>query len=108
MNVSKNEQKKRFLERINDATKNWNFSSSDLKERKMWENYMECYNDMFKHTSTKHAPWYVIPADNKWFMRNAVSKIINERLKSLKLDYPIISDEQKEDLEKAKDILLNE
>lgn len=108
LNVSKDEQKKRFLDRINDPTKNWKFSSSDLKERKMWDNYMDCYDDMFKQTSTKHAPWYIVPADNKWFMRNVVSKIINERLKSLKLEYPNISDEQKLDLEKAKEILLNE
>jgi len=107
LNVSEEEQKSRLLERINDETKNWKFSGNDLKERELWSDYMSSYEDMFKNTSTKYAPWYIIPADNKWFMRNTVSKIINEKLESLNLKYPTINDEQKTNLEKAKNILLN-
>lgn len=102
LNVSKDEQKKRFLERFNDEIKNWKFSPSDLKEREHWNEYMKAFSDMLTHTSTEYAPWYVIPADNKWFMRYAVSKIIIERLEKLNLQYPKMSEAIKSSLEGAK------
>lgn len=108
LNVSKNEQKKRFLERIDRPEKNWKFSASDAKERAFWDDYMEAYEDMFNNTSTAHAPWYIIPADRKWFTRLAVAAVIDEKLKSLNLQYPTISEETKIQLMQAKQILENE
>lgn len=108
LNVSKDEQKKRFMKRLNDEKKNWKFSLADLKERGYWDDYMKAYSDVFTHTSTDYAPWYVIPADNKWFMRYAVSKIITEKMSELKIQYPKVSEEGLERLEEAKKLLLNE
>jgi polyphosphate kinase 2 (PPK2 family) len=108
LHVSKEEQKQRLLDRINDPSKNWKFQSGDLPERALWPKYMEAYEDMFRHTSTDFAPWYIIPADKKWFMRTIVGKIIIQRLQALKLSYPAITAAQKADLLKAKDLLLNE
>jgi len=108
LHVSPEEQKKRLLDRIADSSKNWKFSIGDLHERALWLQYMEAYEEILKHTSTAAAPWYVIPADKKWFMRAAVSDIIVERLQQLKLHYPIINDTQKADLVKAKEMLENE
>ncbi|HPT14212.1 MAG TPA: polyphosphate kinase 2 family protein [Bacteroidales bacterium] len=108
LHVSPEEQKKRLLDRIADSSKNWKFSIGDLHERALWPQYMEAYEEILKHTSTAAAPWYVIPADKKWFMRAAVSDIIVERLQQLKLHYPIINDTQKADLVKAKEMLENE
>jgi PPK2 family polyphosphate:nucleotide phosphotransferase len=108
LNVSKKEQKERFLERIENPAKNWKFSSGDVKERKLWDKYMDAYGDMLTHTSTNHAPWYVIPADQKWFMRYAVSNIIINRLKSLDLNYPKLPDAEKSRLNDAKELLMNE
>jgi PPK2 family polyphosphate:nucleotide phosphotransferase len=105
LNVSKEEQGKRFLDRLDDESKNWKFSLSDLKEREYWDDYMEAYSDMLTHTSTDEAPWYVIPADNKWFMRYAVGQIICNRLEELKLHYPVLDDQAKKELETAKAIL---
>lgn len=105
LNVSQDEQEKRFLARLEDESKNWKFSASDLKERKYWDNYMKAYSDMLTHTSTDEAPWYVIPADNKWFMRYAVGQIICDKMQELKLHYPILSDAAKADIEKAKNEL---
>ncbi len=102
LNVSKAEQKKRFLERLEDKSKNWKFSSADIKERQFWNEYMKAYADVLTETSTEVAPWYVIPADNKWFMRYAVSKIIGERMKRLDLHYPTLSKEGLEKLEECK------
>ena len=107
LHVSPEEQKKRLLDRIADSSKNWKFSIGDLHERALWLQYMEAYEEILKHTSTAAAPWYVIPADKKWFMRAAVSDIIVERLQQLKLHYPIINDTQKADLVKAKEMLEN-
>ncbi len=107
LHVSPEEQKKRLLDRIADSSKNWKFSIGDLHERALWPQYMEAYEEILKHTSTAAAPWYVIPADKKWFMRAAVSDIIVERLQQLKLHYPIINDTQKADLVKAKEMLEN-
>lgn len=105
LNVSKAEQKKRFLERLEDKAKNWKFSSADIKERQFWDEYMKAYSDVLTETSTEEAPWYVIPADNKWFMRYAVSKIICERMKGLDLHYPTLSKEGLEKLEECKKLV---
>ncbi len=102
LNVSKAEQKKRFLDRINRPEKNWKFSHSDLKERALWDDYQKAYEDMLSNTSTEAAPWYVIPADDKKFMRWTVAEIISDRLKALKLQYPEVSDEHKQRLQEAK------
>lgn len=102
LNVSKAEQKKRFMERLNDESKNWKFSSADVKERQYWDDYMKTYSDVLTETSTEIAPWYVIPADNKWFMRYAVGQIICERMEKLDLHYPQLSKEALERLEECK------
>ena len=99
LNVSKDEQKKRFMERLEDPAKNWKFSSADILEREFWEDYMKAYSDMLTETSTTHAPWYVIPADNKWFMRHAVANIISEKMKQLDLHYPILSATEVKEIE---------
>lgn len=108
LNVSKEEQKKRFLERINRDDKNWKFSASDAKERSFWDEYMKAYSDCLSATSTKTAPWYVVPADNKWFTRLAVGAIIIKTLRDLDLKYPVITDQQKKDLLEAKKVLMAE
>jgi PPK2 family polyphosphate:nucleotide phosphotransferase len=108
LNVSKEEQKRRFLARINTPEKNWKFSVNDAKERAFWDDYMDAFEDMFNHTSTKCAPWYIIPADNKWFTRAAVADIIISKLKSLEIRYPEVSEAHMKELQKAKEILENE
>jgi len=108
LHISKEEQKRRLLARIDTPEKNWKFSYRDPKERLYWDDYMECYEDAFNHTSTKHAPWYIIPADNKWFTRTAVADVIVEKLKSLKLKYPELPKEERKNLAEAKAMLENE
>ena len=105
LNVSKTEQKNRFLARINTPEKNWKFSASDVKERKFWDEYMNAYRDAIEKTSTKNAPWYIVPADNKWFTRLAISEIIVKKLKSLKLEYPKVSEAHLKSLQEAKAML---
>ncbi len=105
LNVSKDEQKKRFLERIDRPEKNWKFSSSDAKERAFWDDYMAAYEDMFNHTSTEWAPWYIIPADHKWFTHIAVGAVIQRTLQQLDLKYPTVSEQQKQELLHAKEVL---
>lgn len=107
LNVSKAEQKNRFMERLDDASKNWKFSSADIKERQFWEDYMNAYADVLTETSTELAPWYVIPADNKWFMRYAVGRIICDRMQQLDLHYPKLSKEGLEKLEECKKSVSN-
>lgn len=102
LHVSKEEQKRRFLARIERPEKNWKFSASDMKERARWDDYMKYYEDMFNHTSTKHAPWHIIPADHKWFMRGAVARILIDTLESLDLRYPEVSDEHRVELERIR------
>ena len=108
LNVSKEEQKKRFLERIDLPEKNWKFSTFDVKERGHWAEYQAAYEDMLNYTSTKHAPWYVLPADHKWFTRLAVGAVILRTLRDLKLAYPTIDEAQKQELLKAKEMLESE
>jgi len=108
LNVSKKEQKKRFLERIEDPTKNWKFSLSDLKERAYWDQYQEAYQDAISATSTDSAPWFVIPADDKWYARLAIASVIYHQFNKLELGYPIVSEAQKAELQKAKIQLLGE
>ncbi|HEY2582460.1 MAG TPA: polyphosphate kinase 2 family protein [Mucilaginibacter sp.] len=106
LHVSKDEQRERFLQRIDDPDKNWKFSASDIYERKFWDDYMDAYEKAIKETATEHCPWYVLPADKKWFTRIAISTIILDTLKSLKLTYPVLPKEEKEKLEEAKKTLL--
>jgi len=103
LNISKETQRKRFLERVDQPDKNWKFSAADILERRYWDSYMDAYEEMFNHTSTSWAPWYIIPADHKWFTRLAVVSVINSTLEGLKLAYPEVSPEQKEALIKAKE-----
>lgn len=108
LNVSREEQKKRFLERIEQPEKNWKFSVGDVKERAYWDDYMAAYEDVFNNTSTEWAPWHIIPADRKWFTRLAVGWVILDKLRSLNLNYPTVSEAHRQELLKAKEILLNE
>jgi PPK2 family polyphosphate:nucleotide phosphotransferase len=108
LHVSKKEQKKRFIERIDDPSKNWKFSTSDLRERGFWNEYQNAYEDVLEETSMTEAPWYVIPADDKWYARLAVAQVILETLKDLDMDYPKVDDAQKKELIKAKEILMGE
>ncbi len=108
LNVSKREQKKRFLERIDMPEKNWKFSVADAGERRFWKRYMSAYEDVFSNTSTAHAPWYIIPADNKWFMRLAVAEVINYRLGELNLKYPAVTDAHRKELIQARRMLVGE
>lgn len=108
LNVSKSEQRSRFLQRIEQNEKNWKFSAADIRERRYWDDYMKAYEEMFNQTSTDWAPWFIIPADHKWFMRLCVSHIVIATLKSLGLQYPKLSVEQLAELQKAKEELLKE
>jgi PPK2 family polyphosphate:nucleotide phosphotransferase len=105
LHVSKDEQKKRFLDRIEQPEKNWKFNSGDAKERALWDDYMKAYEDAIENTSTEKSPWYIIPADKKWFTRLAVSEIIVKTLESLDLKYPVVTEAQKAELLEAKKIL---
>jgi PPK2 family polyphosphate:nucleotide phosphotransferase len=107
LNISKDEQKNRLIERINDKSKNWKFSDADLKERSYWDNYMEAYQDMINNTSTEKIPWYVVPADKKKPARLLVSKILIERMKELDLKYPVLPKDKEAMLGSYKEQLLN-
>jgi PPK2 family polyphosphate:nucleotide phosphotransferase len=105
LHVSKKEQKRRFLERIDNPDKNWKFSSNDASERDYWDDYMEAYEDMIRNTATKEAPWYVVPADNKWFTRLVVAAGVIEALDSLGLQYPKVGKEKLAELAVAREKL---
>lgn len=105
LHVSKKEQKKRFLARLDNPDKNWKFSSSDMAERKYWDNYQEAYEEMIQNTATEYAPWHVVPADNKWFSRVVVAAATVAKMGSLNLAYPKVTDAQKKDLDEAKKLL---
>jgi len=102
LHVSKKEQERRFLERIDDPLKNWKFSSNDANERDYWDDYMNAYEDMIRNTATSYAPWSVIPADNKWFTRVAVAAAVIDTLAELKLEYPKVGKEKRSDLAVAR------
>lgn len=108
LNLSKEEQKERFLDRIDDSLKNWKFSSFDVEERGHWDDYMKAYETAISETSSEHAPWYIIPADKKWFTRIAISKIIVETLRSLDLKLPELSDTEKGELDECRKKLKSE
>ncbi|HKT79342.1 MAG TPA: polyphosphate kinase 2 family protein [Vicinamibacterales bacterium] len=108
LHVSKEEQRRRFLDRIDEADKNWKFSIGDVKERTSWGRYMDAYEDMLSHTSTEAAPWYVVPADHKWFTRLAVAGILWQTMADLKLKYPTVTDAKKRELRSVRKILLAE
>jgi PPK2 family polyphosphate:nucleotide phosphotransferase len=108
LNVSKEEQRRRFLERIENPDKNWKFTMNDITERNHWNEYMDAFEQTIRHTSTSWAPWYIIPADNKWFMRLAVCNIIVNTLKNLNPTYPEVGEDKLKAIEMAKEILQNE
>jgi PPK2 family polyphosphate:nucleotide phosphotransferase len=105
LHLSKGEQRKRFLARLDDPRKNWKFSLADIKERGYWKDYQQAYQEMIQHTATKHAPWYVVPADNKWYSRLVVSAVIVETLDALKLEFPVATKAKKKELERARKLL---
>jgi PPK2 family polyphosphate:nucleotide phosphotransferase len=108
LNISKKEQKKRFLERIDTPEKNWKFSVADAKERGFWDEYMSGYQEMLRRTSTEWAPWYVVPADRKWYARLTVAQLIADKMKQIAPEYPVVGAEQKQQLLAARDLLTRE
>jgi PPK2 family polyphosphate:nucleotide phosphotransferase len=108
LHVSKKEQKRRFMERLDTPDKNWKFSASDVKERQFWDAYQEAYEDMIRHTASAYAPWYVVPADNKWFTRLVVSEAVVDAMKGMNLKYPKVSGAERAALTEARKQLENE
>ena len=106
LHISKEEQRQRFLKRIEDQEKNWKFSLKDVEERQHWDEYMAAYEDTIRHTASKYAPWYVVPADNKWFTRLVVASAVVHNLNALDLEYPSLTKEELKELENAKQALL--
>src|SRR5207302_1133558 len=105
LNVSKDEQRKRFLKRLKDPAKHWKFSPDDVKERAFWDDYMQAYEDMLNATTTPWAPWYVIPADYKWISRSLVAKIVSTSIEGLKLRYPEVTPQKLKEIEEARKLL---
>ena len=108
LHVSRKEQKKRFIERLDEPDKNWKFAIGDVKERAYWNDYMAAYEDAIRATATRDAPWFVVPADNKWFTRLVVVAAVVEAMEKMKLAYPTVTDAQKADLARARELLLTE
>jgi polyphosphate kinase 2 (PPK2 family) len=108
LNVSREEQKRRFMERLDEPGKNWKFSSSDVRERGYWKDYQAAYEDAIRATATPHAPWYVVPADNKWYLRLVVVAAIVQALEEMDLTYPRVGKVQKQELAKARALLEKE
>lgn len=108
LNISKDEQKKRFLARIEEPEKNWKFSAADAKERGFWDDYMKAYEQAIAETSTEKSPWFIIPADKKWFARTAISEIILQTSEQMNPQFPIVSKQQRESLTEAKRVLESE
>jgi PPK2 family polyphosphate:nucleotide phosphotransferase len=106
LNLSKKEQKRRFLARLDHPEKNWKFSASDIHEREYWDDYQDAYEDMIRNTANEEAPWYVVPADNKWFSRLVISTVVVDTLEGLKLSYPKVDATKRKELEAAKKLLL--
>jgi polyphosphate kinase 2 (PPK2 family) len=105
LNVSKKEQKRRFLDRLDHPEKNWKFSPADVRERHYWNDYMKAYEDMIINTASGHAPWYVVPADNKWFTRVVVAAALVDTLEDLKLTYPEVDPDKRKELQAARRML---
>jgi PPK2 family polyphosphate:nucleotide phosphotransferase len=108
LHLSKKEQRKRFLERIEDPAKNWKFSLSDIRERSFWDAYQKAYEKALEKTSKEYAPWYIIPADDKWYARLAMAFVIYHHFEKLNLSYPVVTEAQKQELQKARQQLLSE
>lgn len=108
LHLSEKEQKKRFIERIDDPKKNWKFTPPDINERNFWNDYQNVYQEALNNTSTEYAPWFIIPADDKWFTRLAIAEIMFRQFESLNLTYPEVTSEQKAELQKVKETLMNE
>ena len=108
LHVSRGEQKKRFLERLDEPSKNWKFAAADVKERAHWDEYMSAYEEAIRATATKRAPWFVVPADNKWFTRLVVVGAVVEALEKMKLQFPTIDDSKRSELAKSREMLLSE
>jgi len=106
--VSRNEQKKRFLERLDEPEKNWKFSASDVQDRKFWSDYMHAFEEAIRATASKHAPWFVVPADNKWFTRLVVAAAIVDAMENLNLAYPKVDAAKKKELAAARVALSRE
>ena len=106
LHVSKKEQLKRFLSRLDEPAKNWKFSNADAQERDRWGDYMDAYEDMIRHTSTEDSPWYVVPADNKWFTRIVVAAAVIDTLSSLNLHFPKVDAARRHELAEVRDTLL--
>jgi polyphosphate kinase 2 (PPK2 family) len=106
--VSKEEQRRRFLERIDQADKHWKFSYGDIEQRARWDDYQDAYQDALEATSTDEAPWYVVPADHKWVTRAVVSRILVNTIKSLELQYPAVSETQRQQIAEARAKLMSE
>ncbi|MGA2923712.1 MAG: polyphosphate kinase 2 family protein [Candidatus Sulfotelmatobacter sp.] len=106
LHLSKKEQKKRFLARLDDPDKNWKFSEADIRERDYWDDYQDAYEDMIRHTTSQHAPWYVVPADNKWFTHLVVAAAIVETLEDLNLSYPEVDAQKRKEVQAARKLLL--
>ena len=108
LHLSKQEQKKRFLDRLDQPEKNWKFSTADVRERENWDDYMDAYDDMIRNTSTKHSPWFVVPADNKWFTRLVVAAAVVDTLDDLNLSYPKVDAQKRKELQAARKMLTGE
>ncbi len=108
LHVSKEEQKKRFLDRIDEPEKNWKFNSGDVAERALWNQYMSAYEDAIRNTACEHAPWYVVPADKKWYTRLVVAAAIDEAMQGLNLQFPKVDAAGLEEIRKSREILMNE
>jgi PPK2 family polyphosphate:nucleotide phosphotransferase len=108
LHVSREEQRRRFLDRLDEPEKNWKFALGDAKEREHWDDYMAAYEDALESTSSDHAPWFVIPADHKWFMRMAVADIIADTIEELKLQYPVVDEMKRKELDAARQTLEGE
>ncbi len=108
LHISKEEQRKRFIERIEEPSKNWKFSAGDIKERECWKSYQQAYEKAIQATSTDEAPWFIIPADDKWYARLAIASIIHQQFNKLEISYPVLNKAQKEELSLAKAQLTNQ
>src|SRR5208283_2079386 len=108
LHLSREEQKKRFLARLEEPEKHWKFSEADIHERDYWDNYQDAYEDMIRHTASKHAPWYVVPADNKWFTHLVVAAAIVETLEGLHLSYPEVDAQKRKQIQAARKLLMKE